>query len=595
MPVTVQRFLAKALLYAIISGAIGAIIGAIVFTYIIPFGLVTPYLARIIPPQILIHNFALLNYAYVILGALMMGLISFKFTHYIVLTYPIFVAMRRKNEIDLYLPHAINMMLGMAVGGVRFYDIIKCIAESKEMCGELSREFEVIVKLVEDFKHNLFDAMRFVRDTTPSEKLAAFLDDLIYILSSGGKLKDFLKGKSEEALEEQETSFESYIDFLGIMAEVYLAIFVLLPLFLLIVLVVMQLIGENVINLYRIAIAIVLPIATISFIWLIRSSLPMARVRVVEEEDAKERPLISVEKGRVNSFEIVRWKRIFRKIRKIVLYPFEEKTIYTLEFRFLSFHFALIAILTFAIASKFFGVERTIIITVSAVAIPLIILVELRNKTIRKLEERIPSVFRELSVLNEAGLNIIEALKVLSASELGLISKEINIVRRRMEWGTTVHKAFSVLAYRIRSDLTAKIVPIITKALEVSPTFKDAFLTVARFADAEINFRKRVGAHMFTYVVITYLSIFIFLLVVYIFIKSFFSAFNVNATSMGTIHLGLNLESVKEAFFEVSLMVGFFSGMIAGVIGEGRVEAGLKHAYVFLMATYIVFRVLLGG
>ncbi len=595
MPVTVQRFLAKALLYAIISGAIGAIMGAIVFTYLIPFGIVTPYLARMVPPRIIIQNLAILNYAYVIAGALIMGVISFKFTHYIVLTYPIFVAMRRKNEIDLYLPHAINMMLGMAVGGVRFYDIIKCIAEAKEMCGELSREFEVIVKLVEDFKHNLFDAMRFVRDTTPSEKLSAFLDDLIYILSSGGKLKDFLKGKSEEALEEQETSFEAYIDFLGIMAEVYLAIFVLLPLFLLIVLVVMQLIGENVIRLYMIAMAMVLPIATISFIWLMRSSLPTARIRLVEEEDAKERPIVNVGAGRANTFTVDRWRRILRKVRRIVLYPFEEKTIYTLEFRFLSFHFALIAIITFAIASKFFGLERTIIITVSAVAIPLIILVELRNRTIRKLEERIPSVFRELSVLNEAGLNIIEALKVLSASELGLISRELNIVRRRVEWGTTIHRAFSTLAVRIRSELMAKIVPIIIKALEVSPTFKDAFLTVARFAESEINFRKRMGTHMFTYVVITYLSIFIFLLVVYIFIKSFFSAFNVNATSMGMIHLGLNLESVKEAFFEVSLMVGFFSGMIAGVIGEGRVEAGLKHAYVFLMATYIVFRVLLGG
>jgi len=237
--------------------------------------------------------------------------------------------------------------------------------------------------------------------------------------------------------------------------------------------------------------------------------------------------------------------------------------------------------------------ERSVILTVSAVAIPLIVLVELRGRTIRKIEEKIPDVFRELSVLNEAGLNILEALKVLSESEIGTVAKEMRVVKRKIEWGTTVHRAFNVLAVRIRSDLIAKIIPIITKALEVSPTYKDAFLTVAKYADAEVRFAKRIRNYMFTYIVITYMSIFIFLFVVYIVINSFFSAFAINRTAMGMISFTMNVERIKEVFFEISLMVSLFSGIIAGVIGEGKLEAGLKHAYIFLMATYVVFRILL--
>ena len=593
MPITTQRYLAMAFLYSAVSAIVSAVLGVLIFTILIPFGQITPFLAKIVSPEIIIRNFKVLSIAYVAFGALLLGAISFKLVQYLVLTYPFFVAVKRKNEIELYLPHAVNMMFGMAVGGVRVYDIIKCIAESKVMCGELSREFKIIVDLVENFKHDLFESMRFVRETTPSEKLAAFLDDLIFVMSSGGNLTDFLRGKSEELLEEQEVSFESYIDFLGIMAEVYIAIFVLLPLFLLIVLVVMQLIGEHVMKIYRLAIALVLPTATVAFIHLIRSSLPTPRVKIEEELEEVEKPIITVKSGKAETFKIDNLRRLLKKFKKIVVYPFEEKAIYTLQFRVLSFHFALIAIITFAIASKFFSLERTLILTVSAVAIPLIILVELRGRTIRKIEEKIPNLFRELSVLNEAGLNILEALNVLSTSEIGIISKEINVVRKKIEWGTTIHRAFAVLGVRIKSDLIAKIIPIITKALEVSPTFKDAFITVARYADSEVKFSKRIRNYMFTYVIITYMSIFIFLFVVYVVIKSFLSAFAVNTTVMGSITFAMNLTAIKEVFFEISLMVGFFSGIIAGVVGEGKLESGLKHAYVFLMATYIVFRVLL--
>jgi len=593
MPVTVQRYLAMAFLYSAISSIVGAIVGFVLFEFVVPFGRITPFLSTLIPAEFIVEHFESLSSAYVVLGTLLLAILSFKLVQYLVLSYPYFVAQRRKNEIDLYLPHAVNMMFGMAVGGVKLYDIIRCIAESKVMCGELSREFGIIVDLVENFKHDLFESMRFVRDTTPSEKLSAFLDDLIFILSSGGKLTEFLRGKSEELLEEQEVSFESYIDFLGIMAEVYIAIFVLLPLFLLIVLVVMQMIGQNVVNLYRIAIALVLPTATFSFIHLIRSSLPTTRIKIEEVVEDFERPVVRVRKGKANTFRIDGFKRMLKKLKRIVVYPFEEKTIYTLKFRILSFHLFLIALVTFLISSRYLSLERSLVIAFSAVAIPTILLVELRGRTIRKIEEKIPDVFRELSVLNEAGLNILEALKVLAESEIGIVAKEIRVIKRRIEWGTTVHKAFNVLGVRIKSELVAKIIPIITKALEVSPTYKDAFLTVAKYADAEVRFSKRIRNYMFTYIVITYMSIFIFLFVVYIVIHSFFSAFAVNRTAMGTISFAMNVEKIKEVFFEISLMVGLFSGIIAGVIGEGKLEAGLKHAYVFLMATYIVFRVLL--
>ena len=88
------------------------------------------------------------------------------------------------------------------------------------------------------------------------------------------------------------------------------------------------------------------------------------------------------------------------------------------------------------------------------------------------------------------------------------------------------------------------------------------------------------------------MSIFIFLIVVYVVITSIFTTFNVsNETAIGGVMV--NLSEVKETFFHVSVIVGLLSGIVAGVIGEGKVIAGLKHSYVFLIASYIMFKIIM--
>jgi len=433
--------------------------------------------------------------------------------------------------------------------------------------------------------------MRYVRDTTPSDKLAGFLDDLIYILSGGGRLSEFLKSKSESHLEEQEVSFKSYVEFLGIMAEVYLAIFILLPLFLLIILVVMQLIGKNIFAMYKIGLILTLPIATVMFISLIKSSLPIPTVRIEEVKILHlHKPIAFTSPIEAKTFKIDKFKRLIKTVKKALLYPFEEK-IYALEFRALSIHFILAGIIVFIIFYKFLTIEEALIITISSIMIPLIILIEFRERIIRKIEEKIPIVFRELSLLNEAGLNIIEALKVISSLELGVIGKELSMIKREIELGTAIPNAFTTLM-RIKSDIIAKVIPVAVKALEISPTFKDAFMTVARYANSELNLKRTIRSGMLIYVVIIYMAIFIFLIVVYVVITSIFTTFNVsNETAIGGVMV--NLSEVKETFFHVSVIVGLLSGIVAGVIGEGKVIAGLKHSYVFLIASYIMFKIIM--
>ncbi|AEA46958.1 type II secretion system F family protein [Archaeoglobus veneficus] len=595
LPITVQRLLAIATFYSIFSFAIGSLVGYVILRAFIPEGAIYYALQQFLGGtwlgDILMPYCSMVCCTCTILWVLISGVVAYKLVEYLILSYPSFISSRRRNEIDIYLPHAVNMMYGMAAGGIGTYDMIKSVAEAKFMFGELSKEFGTIIQLTDVFKEDLLSAMRHVRDTTPSEKLSSFLDDLIFIIKGGGNLSAFLKNKSDEFFEEQEVSFTSYLDFLSVMTETYLAVFLLFPLFLLIVLVVMQIVGEDMLNTYRTGILILLPVATVFFTYLIKSSLPVPPARtekrvLIAEEDIFARKV----EQKMGTYKVRKFRKILKRIKSSLLHPFED-AIYTIGFRIVLFYIAVLVILVTFIASRFLSLRELSIVTLSTAAIPIILFIELRERTVRQIEKRIPEIFKELAILNEAGLSIIEALKVLSTIELGVISKEINIIRRRIEWGEPVTKALRLLELRVRSEIIAKVIPISVKALETSPTYKDAFQTVAAFASAEVGLRERIRSSMLLYIIIIYLSIFVFLLIIYILINNILSAFG-GVVTEGVTFMP-NFELIKETFYQVSLVVGILSGIIAGVIGSGKVLSGLKHAYVFFIATYILFNYLL--
>lgn len=590
LPLTTQELLAIADFYSMISLLAGVTVGLTISLLVPPTFII--YIAKYTP----FYNFVLLNFhtlkfVYYLAMILIFGFIAYKTTKYAILSYPFFVASRRRSEIELYLPHAVNMMYGMAVGGLSIQEIVKTIAESRHIFGELSKEFLIIMEMNEIFKRNIHEGMRFVRDTTPSPQLSSLLDNMIFILEGGGKLSEFLRRKSEEFAEERERLFESFVDFLGMMAEVYISVFMVLPLFLLIVLAVMRLIGTQFLEIYKLAIMLALPVATLMFVWLIKSSLPLPKVRLEEFERRFELIKANVVDNVNESYSIDRIKRLKRRLIRLLLHPFTED-LYRIELRIVLIHISMLTLVVFLIAYNFLKLEYAILLTLSAFAIPLIILSEIKERLLRKFEERIPDVFSELAMLNEAGLTILEGLRILSQTEMGILTKEIVRLRREIEWGVLIPRAFIRFGLRIKSDILSKIVPAVVKALETAPTVKDAFHIVARYADSEVAFKKRIRSGTFLYVVIIYMCIAIFLVTTYMVITNFFQPFANLGGGFGGITIAIDVNEIKSSFFQVSLIVSILSGIVAGQISEGNPILGLKHSYFFAILTYFTFNLI---
>jgi flagellar protein FlaJ len=110
-----------------------------------------------------------------------------------------------------------------------------------------------------------------------------------------------------------------------------------------------------------------------------------------------------------------------------------------------------------------------------------------------------------------------------------------------------------------------------------------------------VNLASERNNNMLIYVVIVLVSFAVFLFVIAILVSTFLTTMATAGASaasagahgfMGKIDLNL----YKRLFTHAAMLQGFFSGLVAGQMGEGRFTAGLKYSAMMLLISWITFR-----
>jgi flagellar protein FlaJ len=100
---------------------------------------------------------------------------------------------------------------------------------------------------------------------------------------------------------------------------------------------------------------------------------------------------------------------------------------------------------------------------------------------------------------------------------------------------------------------------------------------------------------MIIYVVIVLVSFAVFLFVIAILVSSFLTtmatagAAAANSGAHGFMGK-IDIFTYKRLFSHAAMLQGFFSGMVAGQMGEGRFVAGLKYSAIMLLIAWVTFR-----
>ncbi|WP_406657844.1 type II secretion system F family protein [Methanolobus sp. ZRKC2] len=205
-------------------------------------------------------------------GILVMGIV-FLVIYRLFLMYPVLMASERRGKIDIMLPYAVNYMSAMSGAGVQPVELFRSLANNP-IYGEVSTEYRYLVRDLEVLGTDLVTAMKNLSLTTPSTMLQDFLQGAITVVTSGGELETYFQIKTEQYLMENRQRQKEFLETLGLLGETYVTAFVAGPLFLIVVISIMSIMGNaEMIFLYLIIYAII-PIGSIMYIVLISSMTP---------------------------------------------------------------------------------------------------------------------------------------------------------------------------------------------------------------------------------------------------------------------------------------------------------------------------------
>lgn len=252
MPVRSEAYLAKVWLYTAITAAVSLVFGLFIIAFlVVQFGLpaVTWVFIIFIPPMA-------------------------AYTGYVALfATPSSNAKKRGKDINLRLPYATNYIAAMASAGVIPAEIFKSLAK-QAIYGEVAREAAMIYKDLEVHGKDIVTALRRAIDRCPSIKFQEMLQGAITTITSGGDLTGYFRQKAARYQWENRVEQKTFIETMGLMAETYVTAAVAGPLFLIVMVAIIVLMGSGEMTQLQLIIYLLLPVINLGFMFGLKSMIP---------------------------------------------------------------------------------------------------------------------------------------------------------------------------------------------------------------------------------------------------------------------------------------------------------------------------------
>ncbi|HEX2022622.1 MAG TPA: type II secretion system F family protein [Candidatus Thermoplasmatota archaeon] len=216
-------------------------------------------------------------------------------------------------------------------------------------------------------------------------------------------------------------------------------------------------------------------------------------------------------------------------------------------------------------------------------AAPVAFAVERRRRRQLRMDARLPDFLADLASLHKAGLTLRDALLACAGSDYGALSRPVREAADQARWNLPVLTALDNLNRRVGTPIAERSFTVVTEAARTGGDVPGVLEIAAENARAFVELRELRGRSMGVYTLITYVASLVFVGVALalqgIFLPRMLAAFDGGAA--GALSVGGDLPSAdafRALFFAAALVQAVGNGLVGGVMGEGRVSAGLKHA-----------------
>jgi len=240
-------------------------------------------------------------------------------------------------------------------------------------------------------------------------------------------------------------------------------------------------------------------------------------------------------------------------------------------------------------------VDDFAVLAVLIAIVPLAIL-DLREQwRVSNLENALPNFFRDLAGMNDSGMTLPNAVHLVAAAEYGALTPHIKKLDNEMSWGVGFVESLYRFGKSLGTPVADRSVDLIAKASKAGGDVSEVLRAAAKDTYEVVNLQQERSNNMLIYVVIVLVSFAVFLFVIAILVSSFLTTMATagsTAVASGAKGFGgiIDIFIYKRLFSHAAMLQGFFSGLVAGQMGEARFISGLKYSAIMLLIAWVTFR-----
>ncbi|HKL30684.1 MAG TPA: type II secretion system F family protein [Natrialbaceae archaeon] len=537
---TVEMYLSRSLGIGVISGLVLWILGTLLGYFLFATGIivVNDLVGATFHNETLIAIIEALRVPFLIfVTGLVLGSIGFALGFGALVAVPYSRASSRKREINMLLTDSVSFMYALSVGGLNQLEILEAMANADDTYGEVAREFQSIVQETEYFDTDYRTAIRNQAMETPSAELSQFLTDMLSIINSGGDMEDFLSDKKDKHMRTAKQQQELTLETLELFGEMYMTLS-LFPLLLIIILVIMQMLGEASTRMLFGVVYGLVPLTGLGFLVLIST------VKQDEPGDGYLHPANASERleagkggvldlgliesftGDFDVFDRIKSREGTYETIQVLKAPhifFRDNPLYTLA---LTVPAALVVVVTAMVTNAVplawdgtcagknaaqvacsssnvalndnggkivldAGIVQKpvwstfilVYVPVYIITVPLTVFREWNVRSRRSIINKLSENLRKLSSANDTGQTLLESLETVSSTTSGKLASEFESMHNKVNYGMSLKEALVEFNNNYHVPRLARTVKLISKAQEASSEITDVLSTAAQASE----------------------------------------------------------------------------------------------------------------
>ncbi len=220
------------------------------------------------------------------------------------------------------------------------------------------------------------------------------------------------------------------------------------------------------------------------------------------------------------------------------------------------------------------------------------------QRNINAREEKFPDFLRDLAEYWKGGLSMTVAVTSLANSEYGALNDDVKKMSNQISWGVAFGDVLELFAARVNTPLVKRAVSLISEANKAGGKISDILVTAASDS-REIKFLEGERSRTISsYIAVIWVSYLVFMIVIVILSRVFIPAIAESNTGSGgdsSAQIGnMQIRAIDPLLFLVVFFYGVTmqalgNGAMAGLMANGRLSSGFKHAGMMLVLAILSF------